>query len=239
MPIYLSASSINDFVRCPQKVLYRFKKTVPAEVSKDMVAGEVIHYVIEKGWNNREKAKSILDNEVKVRDLRKADATNLSFMLDIFFLNFAGLLGEKDLIEYNFKIPLYDDVFIVGKIDRIYRGNVLDWKSSAKLPSRLDNDIQCIIYDWAFKRIFGNHPASLCVAGLSTGQLIPFVRNDFYVREVFEKIIPRMIKAVRHDEYERLGMFNHSCFRCPWKTGCLQGSRGEERNVLDNSILAE
>lgn len=234
MPIHLSASSIADFIRCPQKVMYRIKKTVQEEKSREMTIGTIAHLAIEKGWKDRERAYAVVASEVKRNGLKRADQTNLEFMMDIFFLNFKDKLGENDLIEHFFKLPLYDDVFIVGKIDRISAGNIFDWKSASKLPGKLNNDVQCIIYDWAFHKEFGREPNGIYVAGLSTGELIPFKKNDFYVSEVFTKIIPRMIRTIRHDEYERLGMFNHSCFRCPWKTGCLGGGY-----VMDNTISPE
>jgi hypothetical protein len=36
-----------------------------------------------------------------------------------------------------------------------------------------------------------------------------------------------MIKSIKHEEYGKLGMFNHSCFRCAYKEGCLQGDKYE------------
>lgn len=235
MPIYLSASSISDFIKCPQKVMYRIKKTVPEVKSREMVIGTIAHYAIEKGWNNRERALSIIESECKSEGLRKADKTNLEFMIDIFFLNFKDRLTDKDLIEFRFKVPLYDDVFIVGKIDRVSSGNLYDWKTG-KLPTKLFNDVQCIIYEWAYHQLFQKEPASICQAGLSTGELLPYRRDELYVEEIFENIIPRMIRTVRHDGYERLGLFNHSCFRCPYKAGCLGG--GTEY-VLDSSVSPE
>lgn len=236
MPIYLSASSIADFIKCPQKVLYRVKKTVQEEKSKDMTIGIIAHYAIEKGWTHREKAYAIVAQEVKKEGLKKSDQTNLEFMMDIFFLNFQERLAPTDLIEHRFKIPLYDDVYIVGKMDRVSGGNLYDWKTSSKLPSKLGNDVQCIVYDWAYTKLFDKKPNSICVAGLSTGELVPYKADQFYTNELFNRVIPRMIKTVRHDEYERLGLFNHSCFRCPWKTGCLGGDKGY---VLDNTISPE
>lgn len=235
MPIYLSASSINDFIKCPQKVLYRIKKTVPEVRSKHMIVGEIAHSAIEQGWNNKERAYSVIKGEIKKYGLKKADQTDLEFMIDLFFLNFRDRLGDKDLIEYRFKVPLYDDVFIVGKIDRISGGNLYDWKTG-KLPTRLGNDVQCIMYEWAYTKIFDKSPASICLGGLSSGELLPYIRDDFYIDELFNNIIPRMIRTVRHDTYERLGLFNHSCYFCPYKIGCL--AKGE-RDVLDSSISPE
>jgi CRISPR/Cas system-associated exonuclease Cas4 (RecB family) len=234
MPVYLSASSISDFIKCPQKVLYRLKKTVPEIPNKDMITGKIIHFALEKGWDNRERANSIIEQECEREKLKKYDETRLKFMVDMFFLNFKHLVAESDFIEYRFKIPLYDDVFIVGKMDRISKGYVYDWKSG-RVATKLYNDVQCIIYEWAFQKLFQKDPNGVRVAALSTGELLYYNRDNLYVKEIFENIIPRMIRTVRHDSYERLGLFNHSCFRCPYKLGCLGGAENE----LDNTVSPE
>lgn len=230
MPIYLSASSISDFIKCPQKVLYRIKKLVPEVKSKEMIIGNSMHYILEKGWKSREVAYSLLDYEVKHNELKRADRTKMEFMVDMFFLNFQERLGANDLIEYRFKLPMYDDVFLVGKMDRISAGNLYDWKTGVT-ASQMSNDVQCIIYDYAFGKLFGREANSICVASLSSGKLIPYVRNPLYTSEIFERIIPKMIKAMKSDTYERLGMFNHSCFKCPYKIGCL-GTGGMDVNEI-------
>lgn len=235
MPIYLSASSIADFIRCPQKVLYRIKKTVPQVQSKEMIVGQIAHYALEKGWKDRDRAYEILKQESSRQELSKTDLTNLQFMIDIFFLNFKRLLGENDLIEFNFKLSLYDDVFIVGKLDRISGGNLYDWKTASRLPSKLSNDVQCIVYDWAFQKHFGIKAKSISVASLAKGELIPYVEDKMYVKEIFDNIIPRMIRTIKNESYERLGMFNHSCFKCPYKSGCLERTN----NVLDSPEFME
>lgn len=234
MPIYLSASSIADFISCPQKVLYRITKPFPQVRSSYMIRGEVAHYAIERGWKDRSRALEIVRQESKRHGLAKKDVTDLEFMMDVFFLNFQSRLGENDLIEYNFKVPLYDDVFIVGKMDRISSGDIYDWKTG-KVPSRLSNDVQCIIYDWAFKKIFEREPHGIFVAPLAKGELVTYVKDEFYTKELFNNIIPRMIRTVRNQTYERLGMFNHSCFMCPYKVGCLE----RVHDVMDSPEFVE
>ena len=114
-------------------------------------------------------------------------------------------------------------------MDRISNGNVYDWKTGGKLPKSLSNNVQCIIYDFAYRSIFNKSASSVCLASLADGRLVPFVRNELFYREVFERIIPRMIKTLRSDSFERTGMFNHSCFRCQFKQGCLG-----DVNVVDD-----
>jgi hypothetical protein len=199
-----------------------------------MIRGDIAHYALEKGWKDRQRAIEIVRQEGKRQELAKKDITDLEFFMDVFFLNYRGLLGDKDLIEYMFKVPLYDDVFIVGKMDRISSGVLYDWKTG-KVPARLSNDVQCIIYDWAFKKLFDREASAIYVAPLAKGELVQYVKDDFYTKEIFNNIIPRMIKTIKNQSYERLGMFNHSCFMCPFKVGCLERTT----NVLDSPEFTE
>ena len=235
MSIYLSASSITDFISCPRKVMYRVKKTVPTVSSREMTMGSVVHKAIELGWRSRDDAYAIAHTEGKKEGLAKADIYSMEFLLDMFFLNFQSRLSENDLIEWNFKLPLHDDVFIVGKIDRISNGNVYDWKTG-QTATNLSYSIQCIIYDWAYKKQFKKSASSVCIAALKKGELIPYYRDSLYVDEVFNNIIPRMIRTIKNETWdERLGLFNHSCFRCPFKVGCLE----RKENVVDSPEFME
>lgn len=241
MSINLSASAIADFIRCSQKVLYRRTRPFPEIKSKEMIIGTIAHLALEKAWNNRDRAYEIVRTEAKLEGLSKADKTNLEFQMDMFFLNFSHLVGKDDLIEYYFKVPLYDDVNIVGKMDRVHQGNVYDWKTG-RVANKLGNDVQCIIYSWAYKKLFEKEPISVCIAALAKGEIIPYVENKIFVNEVFDRIIPRMIKTIKNENYERLGMFNHSCFRCSWKIGCLgKAATGSEEEAyeLDSTVVPE
>jgi len=228
--IYLSASSISDFIQCSQKVMYRFSKTQQIP-TKGMTVGRITHEAIEKGWNDKSMAYDVVKKLGSANDLARLDVIGMEFMMDIFFLNFRSRLGDNDLIEYKFKLPLYDDVFIVGKMDRISNGNIFDWKTKSIIPKSLSNDVQCIIYDYAYEKIFHEPAKSINVCSLSKGSLVPYIKKDIYVDEIFENIIPRMIKTVKNNSFERTGMFNHSCFMCPYKQVCL--GKGT-KDVVDN-----
>lgn len=233
MPIFLSASSIADYIKCPKRVFFRIHKPFPPAPSREMILGSSIHYILEKGWRNRDTAYQIMEEESIKHGYTKKERVNISFMVDIFFLNFRGLLCDDDLIEYTFKIPLYGDVFIVGKMDRISQGNVFDWKSG-RVAKNLQGDVQSIIYDYAFNKIFNRPPVSLCVASLQQGQLIPYTKNNLFADELFGTIIPKMIKTIKSEEYEKLGLFTHGCFRCQYKHGCIGAAY-----VMDSSDNSE
>ena len=236
MSIYLSASSIKDFIACPQKVLYRRTKPFPEVRSREMIMGEIAHSAIEQGWKSRERAYQVINYQYKKMGLNDKDRVSLEFYIDMFFLNFRDRLSDNDHIEYNFKFALHDDVFMVGKIDRISDGNLYDWKTGSRVPTKLGNDVQCIIYDFAYKKIFGKEANSICLAALATGELVPYVKSEMHTEQLFNKIIPRMIKTIKNESYEKLGMFNHSCFRCPYKQGCLGGT---ENYVMDSGVTPE
>src|SRR5512132_3993674 len=101
--IYISASSIADFIKCPQKVLYRLTKPFPIIRNKEMITGEIVHKAIELGWQDRAKALEILRKESAQHKLLKADMVGMEFSIDMFFLNFAPRLTDKDKIEFKFK----------------------------------------------------------------------------------------------------------------------------------------
>lgn len=237
MSIYLSASSIADFIKCPRKVYYRLSKTALPDKSADTIIGEVVHEVLEKEWNDRTKARKLTEKLSKKSGLLVADATKADSYVDNYFLHYSSLLTPNDSIEFNFKLPLYDDVFIVGKMDRVSNGNIFDWKTGVIRSTRLDKDVQCIIYSWAYESIHGVAPANVYIAPLRTGGLIKYYENQLHVAELFELIIPRMIKTIKSGSFERLGMFNSSCFRCYFKGTCLP--KGDFEDVMDSSISPE
>jgi ATP-dependent helicase/DNAse subunit B len=224
MSIYLSASSIDDFLKCSQKVEYRIKKPFPEVVSKEMLIGKIMHSIFELAWQTKEEAISMLDAEVKANKLSRADHTNMSFMIDMFFLNIQPRLFKEDLVEYKFKIPVYDDIFLVGKIDRISNGTIFDWKTGL-VSKNLGSNIQCIVYDFAYKALFSKEPSGVCMVSLKEGALYPYRKNEYIYRELFTKVIPRMIKVVKSEQYEKTGMFTHGCFRCQYKEGCLGSNK--------------
>lgn len=233
MKVYISASSLSDFISCSQKVFYRINKPFKEIPSREMKLGIAVHKAIELGWNDKKLAEKTVEEQCKKLGLSKTDFDISKTMINNFFSLFRDLLKEEDLVEQNFKLSLYDDVYLVGKMDRISGGSVFDWKTG-KLPRSIDNSTQCMVYEFAYNKLYNKSPTNIFMASLIEGRLVKYNRNDFYVTEIFEKIIPRMVKTIRENSYERVGMFNHSCFRCQFKQGCLGGI-----DELDSSNFIE
>ena len=221
MPVYLSASSIADFVRCPQMVFYRINKPFPTSLTRESIMGEVVHKVVEKAWNDRSKATQLFAQLCRENRATQSEVTNYGFALDLFFLNFASQLTTEDTIEYSFKVPLYDDVFIVGKMDRISKGRIYDWKTG-NVSKNTSSNVQCIIYEYAYEALFKKKPDEVLIASLKDGQIYPYMRNEFYRKELFEGVIPAMIQSLRNNNFSRMGVFSNSCARCYYKSGCLK-----------------
>lgn len=234
MSIYISASSLKDYIECSQKVYYRLDKQVVQTQTREMHIGLVTHSILEHGWRDLDTACDLLDSKLVSENLTKADAELVYGFIRTFFESFRPYIGDNDLIEYKFKVKLQDGVYLVGKMDRISDGNVYDWKTTARPPKSISDDVQFMLYESAYRTVFKESPKSVAYASLSQGKFIPYVSNKHYEYEVFNKIIPNMIRDMRSGNYFREGIFRSKCYRCPYKEVCLDGVNDE----LDYSEFA-
>jgi len=233
MPIFISATLIQDCLACPQKVYYRINKPEEAIKNDDMLVGSLVHETIEKYWDNKEFAISELEFQLNVFNLPEAKRQKAYSSLHGFFDYFRDFVSDGDEIEYRFKLPLEKNVFLIGKIDRISNGNLFEWKTSTSAPKSINSDIQFIVYAEVYRRIFKKEPSSVYYASLLSGKLIPLIYNKEITDHVFNKIIPSVIKAVKYNDYYRKGIFTNSCFGCPYKDICqgeLNGISSREFN---------
>jgi hypothetical protein len=138
------------------------------------------------------------------------------------------LLSENDLIEHRFKIKLYDDVFMVGKMDRISDDMVYDWKTAFKPPTDLTSDPQFIIYYTAFIKLFGKQPTSVFGVYLMHNKIIPYVPDQYYIDLLYNEIMPRMVMDIRNKALPKSGRFKNICKDCIFNIACFS----EDKNVL-------
>ena len=115
-----------------------------------------------------------------------------------------------------------DNVFLVGKIDRISGGNIFDWKTARRPPSRLDTDVQFILYHFAYKTLFGKEPTGIYYGALSTGELVKYNHNEKYEELLLKSLLPKMIFDISQQNFQRDGLFKKSCYRCNYKKDCLK-----------------
>lgn len=226
MSIHLSASLINDYISCNKKVYYRIQHPELAIPDRYMVIGDIVHHALEGYWDSREKAIEFSFGELYKRI--PEDKSALKFTekcLGTFFDNFIAYVSKDDKIEQRFKIPYEKDIFIVGKMDRISNGSVFDWKTARKPSTDISGDIQFILYDWAYKQIYGKEPSGVYYAALTNGSIIKYKHDNVAKTVLFSEIIPQILDSIRRGDYTANGVFRRSCYGCSYSETCLEELR--------------
>ena len=223
MSLYLSASSIKDYLLCTKKFYYRGSKQFEFVENPSMQLGSIVHEIIEKYWDKSlEYLLTTLSNECFDKNLSEEMIEKGATSLTNFY-NSKDLWGltKDDKIEYGFKLPMSADVFLVGKMDRITtNGILLDWKTESSPPESIDLVPQFIIYDYAYKRLFDRN-ATIYSVGIYTGTQVMYKRNNVAYNEMIQSIIPNMVENIKANRFSREGMFNSKCYRCLYKNVCL------------------
>lgn len=234
--IFVSASALQDYVACNYRTYFRIFEPGEAIPSKEMLMGSITHKVLEKAWKNKDIALNLAKTLCIKENLDAQSFQAVEHFVHTFFERFSIMIRDDDSIEKRFKVKLYDDVYLVGVFDRISRGTIIDWKTSANPPKRIDNNIQFIIYDYAYELLHGKRPEGVYLAALKDGSLVRYKESPEHHITLISDIIPRFVSDIRKKEFTKTGLFTGACFRCPYKIPCL-GS--EAKNELVHSTLDE
>lgn len=222
--IKLSASSIKDFLSCPMKMHYRMTYSGQSIMSEEMIAGLIVHEIVEKYWDNKDKAFREVYTLINKYNL---DSENMEGRIKIclsnFFRDFVLVLSEKDSIEQNFKVN-YKGNNIVGRFDRVTKdGIIIDWKTSPKDNDRfLSSDIQFIIYKKAYELLYKKEPKSIWYVSLLKNKIFPFVNDTSYTREFWDVIYPETVSKINKKEFTRRGLFTGACHYCSYGVQCFK-----------------
>jgi len=235
MAIYVSASSLKDFIKCSKKVYYRIFEPSLAVQSEASTLGIIAHKILEQSWDDKERAVSLASKMCLQENLGDHAINSIETYVHTYFEKFSKLLKPSDLIEHRFKVKLDTDVFLVGVFDRVSAGNVYDWKTTTKTPTRIDNDIQFNIYNMAYKMLFNSPPTGLYLASLREGRLVRYVESKQHIDTLRNGIIPEFVETIRKKEFIKSGLFSNQCYYCPYKTDCL--SKGEEDVVVHTNFI--
>jgi PD-(D/E)XK nuclease superfamily protein len=233
--VFVSASVIKDYLKCSQMAYYRIFEPELKISNREMVIGDIVHKAIEKAWQDKDVALNLAFSLCKKQDVDAVGVQSVEHFINTFFERFSFLLSKEDKVEKFFKIKYYDDVYLVGKFDRINKGTVLDWKTTANPPKKVDNDPQFIIYDLAYTLLYGNRPEGLYYASLKEGNLIRYNESKEHSTTLIEKVIPRFVEDVRRKNFAKTGLFSGACYRCPFKVPCL----GEKSGLVYSDFTQE
>ena len=214
---------LDDYMHCNRMVYYRINRPELQVQNKEMIIGEIVHSAIEKFWKNSKLAYLLIDTELSNRLPNDANANLFAKVCyDNYYDNFYQYLSDIDIVETKFKIQIDKDVFVVGKLDRISDGKVFDWKTARKPLTNIDNNIQFILYNWAFKKMYNAEPSGVYYAALTNGSLVKYNRNPVVEDFLLGEVVPQLVEAIRSRNYIHNGVFRKSCFRCLYSDVCLK-----------------
>jgi len=219
----LSKSSVQSYLSCPMEYkLYKeygdsSKKLLGGKVNVDSRIGLDIHRLIERYKDDPSYLSNIETTLTFLRDDGISEDKIKKFLLCAKnFLNYKKYIGESDLVEYPFEVEI-NGITFVGRFDRIHDNTVIDWKTS-KIPNNIDNDIQCIIYERAYKKIFKKQPKVVLVSLLQDKE-IEFQHTK--LSEVFfDDVVISVVNGIRANNFPRNGIFNGACFLCAYQAEC-------------------
>lgn len=227
MNLRLSASMIKDFLSCQKKAYFRLNAPEEQEQTYQMAVGSIVHDTLEKYWNDYDKAIEFADNQIKRYNLKRGVSVVYK-SLGNFFDNFTYLVHDTDEVERYFKVPYSAEVNLVGKFDRITKDGVLiDWKTGGIVPTDISSDAQFILYEYAYKKIFGDYPKRIFYVSLPSVKIIPYERNEALANQLFNEVIPYVIENlsynIKNNSFVRNGLFGYkTCDNCPFSDICYK-----------------
>lgn len=224
----LSASKLKTFSTCERKYKYAYIDRLPQEKNQFAALGSSIHKAVERGYKNPELLRDRMmlalnsyNEEIAKHEISPDSKAvkDVVHMLEIYDFE---KRKPKDL-EMEFLLPFPNQAHAIcqinGYLDQTFDEGFIDLKSNRNKPRQymLDNDLQFIIYDWAFAEIYNYEPEMRTWLQLRTGeefQADVTGKLDLAVREI-EKILDAEITGV-YDKH-----IGDWCGYCPFQEPCL------------------
>jgi CRISPR/Cas system-associated exonuclease Cas4 (RecB family) len=222
--IYISASLLKDYLECPKKVFYRINYPEASIETPEMSAGNIVHSMAELYWNDKVSGLSYCQAKINEKKLPAKNSDKVMLCADNFYTNFSSLLSEEDLIEYRFKLS-FGNAFLVGRMDRVRTstgGFIIDWKSSSSTLKNIARDVQFILYQYVYERIFEKSPTSVLRVCLEDNEVLTYTRNKILEYNLINNIVPMVIKSIEIGELSPVGIFSGKCGRCPHSITCYK-----------------
>lgn len=220
--LYISQSAIKDFLACKKRYYYRLNFKNESIPTKEMFLGTLAHKLLEDFDNDKLKAIQQVYRLEQQHDLSRVDTDILLYSIDGFYDSFYHLVTPDDKKEVIFSIPYNEGVYLVGKFDRITPNHmVIDWKSGRYVPLTLKNDIQSILYHYAYKQLYDVEP-SVVMAYLRMNKMSVYLEDKTYIDILFNEILPDMLDNIWLGDFPHTGLFKNSCRNCSFKEYCFK-----------------
>jgi CRISPR/Cas system-associated exonuclease Cas4 (RecB family) len=161
----LSASKIATYLDCPVRYKYRYLEGTKDQPNIYAWFGTAMHKAIqlyyEEGINPNvtlQDRMSRVTGDVLYLDKAMLLTHNGHEMLDSMdFSLYAPIELEK---YFRLPYPNEEDAIctIEGYIDLVAENYIVDFKTGKEKPTKIDDNIQFIIYYWAFNKLYGRNP---------------------------------------------------------------------------------
>lgn len=220
--LYISQSAIKDFLACKKRYYYRLNYKSESIPTQEMFLGTLVHKLLEDVSDDFLKAVDEVARLVQVHNLNEKDGNVLRHSIQGFYDSFKHLVTPHDEKEVMFSIPYEKNVYLTGKFDRVTPSHmVIDWKSGKYVPFTLANDVQSIMYHYAYKQIHGVTP-TIVVGYLRANKMSTYLEDAVYVDTLFNEVLPDMLESISRGEFPHTGYFTNSCRRCSFREFCLK-----------------
>lgn len=220
--ITLSASKIKTYQLCPRRYWYRYILNKEEPQTPYTILGSSVHKAIELGYQRQEEPTALF-TEVWLEKIKEHQMTpewkfyNDGFeMVRRYSFKTPPIVSEKE-----FRLPYPSDFPVCelhGFIDQIFEdGTLIDLKTSGKKPTKkqLADDVQFIIYAWAYEQLFGKKPTKVLWHHLRTGDMI---EADVVDKDIFP-LIMRILSYTEDMQYSR--KITRLCDYCAFRKECL------------------
>ncbi len=241
----ISYSFIHLFA-CPYAAFLRYEAGLRGPTTKHLALGNAVHLALEEGhkapaWNYdavskiflKEFTRIINDESVFITwpEVKKFEADGIS-MISIY----DSMLEDKTIeppeeIEYEFELP-FKDILIVGRIDRMMKGEVTDYKTGQKEPDPwfLRHNLQFTVYAWAHQEKYGFLPRDIYWHHLRNGKRLRTERTQADIdglKVMLQNAIDMQDKDIRYRVFHE-----QVCNWCDFKGEICDDKDLEARTVL-------
>jgi len=222
----LSASRLKTFSACPKQYYYAYIDKQDTKKHPAAVLGTAVHRTIERVYRDRTEPVSTFIREFDaeaekcgVEDPRSKYKNDGIKMVGDF--DYGKRIPKESELEFTLAFPnqAHPLCMVHGYIDQAYDWGFVDLKTNARKPLQgvLDNDLQFIVYNWAYKEIYGQTAQQRIWQHLRTGEDL---KADVEGKEdLAARVIERILEADFTGIYDK--NIGAPCILCNYRAICL------------------
>jgi CRISPR/Cas system-associated exonuclease Cas4 (RecB family) len=229
----LSASKLKTFSSCPKKFYYEYVDRQESTKHIAAIMGTAVHKSIDSVYSARRNGHASQDVDILyhiawTEEFIRSPGAVYDRKV---FEDGLGIVKRYDFekrtpnaTEFEFRLPFPDPIMpmceIHGYIDQMYDWGLVDMKTSKRKPAQvlLDNDLQFIVYAWAFYNIVGENPNHVLWHHLRTGEDLEFNLSIDKV-DLASRVVERILESQESSVWDR--NVGEACLFCSHRRVCL------------------